>query len=295
MPGVARPASSELVARVQQGLWSERPDIQALEQHLEDVLHLTNAEARAILYRIAASLNSALFPPITKLELIHTEGCNLACTYCFEREMLGYRRMPLDIAKAGVDLLFDYSLEQPFLSISHFGGEPTLNFSAIQSVTEYAEARAAAAGKSIHFDMTSNGTLINEGMARYCAEHKIMVLLSIDGLQPRHDRFRIDKHGRGTFAHAMRGFALMKQYQSWVGVKMTVMPGNVADLYGDGIHGATVLRLPCRHGQHHRSRNRRALTMRESVGTQQQAARREARGRVARTHASAQPVRTGAL
>ena len=232
LPG-QRALTSGLVGQVHQVLSSDLPDVLKLVGDLEADLHLTREEAVSLLYRVVLRLNLALFPPVTKLELIHTEGCNLACTYCFEREMLGYRRMPLEIAKAGVDLLFDYSGDRPDVSITHFGGEPTLNFSAIQAVTEYAEEKAGLLGKSVHFDMTSNGTLMNEGMARYCADHKIMVLLSVDGLEATHDRFRVDKKGRGSFERAMKGLSVLKQFQPWVGVKVTVMPQNVSSLCDD--------------------------------------------------------------
>jgi uncharacterized protein len=81
--------------------------------------------------------------------------------------------------------------------------------------------------------MTSNGVLINEEIANYCAQHQIMVLLSVDGLEASHDRFRRDRGDHGTFARAMRGFGILKQTQGWIGVKMTVMPENAGRLFED--------------------------------------------------------------
>jgi uncharacterized protein len=147
--------------------------------------------------------------------------------------MLGYKRMPLDIAESAVDLLFAYSRNQTDLYITHFGGEPTLNFPAIQHVTEYAEQKASLLGKSVHFKMTSNGVLLNESKVDYLAQHGIGVLLSIDGLEATHDRFRVDKRGRGTFKQVMKGLEVLKRVQPWIGVKMTVMPENAQDLFKD--------------------------------------------------------------
>jgi uncharacterized protein len=62
-----------------------------------------------------------------------------------------------------------------------------LNFPAIRYVTEYVEQKAKAFGKSVDFHMTSNGVLIDETMAGYFSQHKIMVLLSIDGLESSHN------------------------------------------------------------------------------------------------------------
>jgi uncharacterized protein len=72
-------------------------------------------------------------------------------------------------------------------------------------------------------------------MAEYFAEHSIMVLLSIDGLERTNDAYRVDKRGRGTFQQAMHSFQILKRYQGWVGVKMTVMPSNTPRLFSDVI------------------------------------------------------------
>jgi len=147
--------------------------------------------------------------------------------------MLGYKRMPLEIAQAAIDVLFDYSGEEPNLYITHFGGEPTLNFRAIQHVTEYAERKASDCGKTLCFKMTSNGVLFTETMVDYFARHQIGVLLSIDGLAESHNRFRVDKRGRGTFERVLKGLQILKRVQPWVGAKMTVMPQNTARLFDD--------------------------------------------------------------
>jgi uncharacterized protein len=214
-------------------LLSEQPDCTLALEIMERDKHLAPSVAQRVLYEVVAQINAALFPPITKLELIHTEGCNLACEYCFEKDMLGYRRMPYDVGRKAIDLLFDYSQNQPDVTITHFGGEPTVNFRAIRAITEYAEQKAKLLHKTATFSMTSNGVLIDDAKAEYCAGHKIMVLLSIDGLRETHDRYRLDKRGRGTFDQAMKGLRALKKTQQWVGVKMTVMPDNANNLFND--------------------------------------------------------------
>jgi uncharacterized protein len=145
--------------------------------------------------------------------------------------MHGYRKIEDNIARRAVDLLFDYSFEEPVVNILHFGGEPTLNFPSVQRVTEYAEEKASLSGKSVEFHMTSNGVLINEEMAGYFSRHKIRVLLSVDGLEKEHNRFRVDANGRGTFSKVMDSMHILKNSQMWVGVKMTVMPENVPGFF----------------------------------------------------------------
>jgi uncharacterized protein len=225
--------TGNIATAIRETILGDSPDVDGLHEEVMTRLSLSADASRDLVYQVVAQTNAALFPPVTKLELILTEGCNLGCSYCFEAEMLGPRRMPLETAKAGVDLLFDYSLNAPEVSITHFGGEPTLNFAAIQVATEYAEERAKAAGKTVDFNMTSNGVRINSEMVNYFAEHEIKVLLSVDGLQATHDRHRRDKRGQGTFSRVMAALDLLKRAQPWIGVKMTVMPDNAATLFDD--------------------------------------------------------------
>jgi uncharacterized protein len=227
------PQASDLLADVRAVLFSEAPDLGPLESRLAQDMGFSATDAQSLIYQVVLQLNQRLFPPVTKLELIHTEGCNLACTYCFEKNMLGVRKMSPEVMKGAIDLLIDYSGDAPDLTITHFGGEPTLNFPAIRAATEYAEAQAARRGKSIRWDMTSNGVLLDEEMAGYFAQHGIMVLLSIDGLEATHDRYRRDRGDHGTFARALRAVRLLKQTQGWIGVKMTVMPENAGRLFAD--------------------------------------------------------------
>jgi len=40
--------------------------------------------------------------------------------------------------------------------------------------------------------------LLTESMVEFFVQHNIMVLLSIDGRETTHDRFRVDRGGRGN-------------------------------------------------------------------------------------------------
>lgn len=212
-------------------LLSDSPDTPLLHNLVKRYFSLSSDDAQKLIYNTTRKLNAMYFPPVTKLEIIHTDGCNLACTYCFEKNMRGRRKIEYDVARRAVDLLFDYSFDEPVVNILHFGGEPTLNFPSVRRVTEYAEEKARITGKSAEFHMTSNGLLIDEEMAGYFSSHKIMVLLSVDGLEEEHDRFRVDANGRGTFAKVMKSMQVLKKSQIWVGVKMTVMPENVPGFF----------------------------------------------------------------
>jgi uncharacterized protein len=227
-----------LASDVGRVLLGPAPDVAALAARLGLEQSLSPADTERFVYHIVAELNQAFFPPITKMELVLAEGCNLACAYCFEKGMRGKRKMSPGVARAAVDLLLDYSRDESAVEITHFGGEPLLNFPTLADATQYAASRASATGKSIELSITTNGTLLNESIADYLVEHGVKVLLSIDGLAPSHDRYRLDRQGRGTFEAVLAALTLLKQRQQWIGVKMTVMPDNAPRLFDDvlGLH-----------------------------------------------------------
>lgn len=227
---------THISTEIEKELLSSAPDLKKLTVRLAS-LEVPPDDIQRLIHDGGRRLNENL-PPVTQLEIILTGACNLACKYCFEKNMPSSGNMPLSTAKAAVDLLIAYSGDAKALSITHFGGEPTLRFSAIRQITEYAERQVARAGKSIRFGMTSNGVLLTDEMARYFAEHQITVLISIDGLEASHDSYRVDALGRGSFTRAIKGLEILKKVQPWIQVKMTIMPQNAGRLFDDvlGLH-----------------------------------------------------------
>jgi uncharacterized protein len=225
-----RPAIAQMVRSY---LWSPDPDILDITSQLREQFGFCNEFAYKLLYDVYRSLNERLFPAITDMELILTEACNLHCTYCFEKNIIGAKYMNAELARRAVDLLFDYSFRRRKLRITFFGGEPTLNRPVIEEVLNYVAAKQRTTRKEVAFHMTSNGTLINENMARFLAKHHVRVLLSIDGLKDTHDSFRVNRQGKGTFDAVIANALILKKYQPWIGTKMTVMPDTVERLYDD--------------------------------------------------------------
>ena len=232
---------TNISTEIEKALLLLTPDLENLKAKLDKV-GIPTKDFHKQVYDVSLRLNESLHSRITRLELILTNACNLACGYCFENEMSGVRSMPLSIARSAVDLLIDHSGGEKHLHLTHFGGEPTLRFAAIGRITEYAERQAKKAGKSIAFGVTSNGVLLTEEMVDYFADHHITVLLSIDGLEASHDAYRVDAAGVGSFARSMKGLDLLKKRQPWIQVKMTVMPGNAWRLFDDvvGLHARGV-------------------------------------------------------
>ncbi len=116
--------------------------------------------------------------------LMVTHGCNLNCTYCYEKFKNGSKRMDVGLAKEiirkEIELVKnDERFEE--LEIDFMGGEPLLRFDLIKEVVEWLEAGNC----DIPFVCfaTTNGTLITDDMKPWLREHRETMVLgaSYDG------------------------------------------------------------------------------------------------------------------
>ena len=139
---------------------------------------------------------------LTTLVLGLTNGCNLACSYCYKEDLRSpakAQRMSADDARAAVDLLIRESGERPRINITFFGGEPLSALPTIRETVAYAEERAAASGKRVDFSLTTNATLLDDQAIAFLATHNIAVTVSMDGPPAVHDRNRRTIGGKGTY------------------------------------------------------------------------------------------------
>ncbi len=163
------------------------------------------------------------------MEMILTDQCNLRCSYCFEKDKNPHN-MSDETAIAAVDFLMQESGPAKNLTLLFFGGEPLLRFDMIKKVHKYAGEQASIRGKTITWDMTTNGTLMTEEKAKWLRDHRVKYLLSMDGGRTDHDRYRRYANGRGSFDVIAKNLRMMKRYQPWMGAKISVTPESARNL-----------------------------------------------------------------
>lgn len=183
--------------------------------------------------RLAARVAAHLATPVAHAELFVTEACNHRCDYCFVKGKNDFHTMAPEVARAAIDYLLESSRYLNWIDVLFFGGEPLIEFGLIQEVVRYGEQRAKETGKDVRFNMTTNGTLMTEEMARFFAEHRIRYLLSIDGAQATHDAHRHRCDGTSSFESVMSRLPMMKRFQPWQGSRVTLHPDTIGNLRGD--------------------------------------------------------------
>jgi len=173
---------------------------------------------------------------LTSLVLNVTTGCNLRCTYCYKEDLgrpAEARRLSAETAEAAIELLLSRSGRQRRVNLTFFGGEPLTNMEVIRHSVAYADRRAAETGKAIDYALTTNATLLDDGLIDYFDQHRFGLTISIDGPQPVHDRNRRGIGGAGTYAIvANRIDRLLGRYRSRpVGARVTLADG-ITDVVG---------------------------------------------------------------
>ena len=141
--------------------------------------------------------------------------CNAACDYCFYlRAGRLYddapHRMTEEVLRAFIP---------PFLAEGHpvsvfcwQGGEPTLMGLPFFRTVVRLQQEHGADGQLVGNALQTNGVLIDEEWARFLAEYRFLVGLSIDGPEEIHDAHRRRADGSGTWGHAIRTAGLLREH-----------------------------------------------------------------------------------
>jgi serine-type anaerobic sulfatase-maturating enzyme len=156
--------------------------------------------------------------------------CNLDCKYCFflSKEMLypGSRfRMADELLETYIRQLLE-AQQTPDITIAWQGGEPTLmglDFfnRSIELVEKYQKP-----GQTVQHTIQTNGTKIDDELAEFFKLHNFLVGLSVDGPQPLHDTYRVNKGGSGSFEQVMRGYHFLQKHDVDVNILCTVHAAN---------------------------------------------------------------------
>jgi uncharacterized protein len=144
--------------------------------------------------------------PVIKL----LESCNLACTYCYQEDLLAPRRV---MAEATLDrILAELArIRTAPLQILWFGGEPTLvGRRWFSRALELARSHLGAGG--LRHAIQTNATLIDDPWAELLARHRFTVTVSLDGFAELHDLHRLTGGARkGTHATVVRGVRALQR------------------------------------------------------------------------------------
>ncbi|MEO0253273.1 MAG: radical SAM protein [candidate division WOR-3 bacterium] len=163
-----------------------------------------------------------------------TENCNLRCKYCIYSGVYWYERKysnnfaKIEIIKKGLEYFLNNSQNSSKIYISFYGGEPLLRKNVIKEVIEWVKNNFRI-NQNVFFIIDTNGTLINEKNIEMFIKNKIILQISLDGPKGIHDRYRVDKKGKGTFDKVLQNIKKIRKinkeyYENYVVFQATCAP-----------------------------------------------------------------------
>jgi len=151
---------------------------------------------------------------ITRMVLVVTESCNLRCRYCaYSGKYLYHRKhnkknMTPEVMRKAIDFYLKRSGQFPEKLISFYGGEPLINFDLIKECVSYVKSKHDG---PVIFNMTINGTLLNEERMKFLAENNFSIIISADGPEEIHDRNRVYRNGKGSYRNLVEKLRTFKK------------------------------------------------------------------------------------
>ncbi len=162
--------------------------------------------------------------------------CNLNCSYCFylsKQALYPWRDHPELTPETFEALIKQYvPLSTPHLSFMWQGGEPTMmGLPFFEKVVElevrYAWKVSPVNPPPVSNAIQTNGTLLNDDWARFFSRSGFLVGVSLDGPREMHDRYRVDRNGRGAYDKVMTGIECLQRHNVPFNILTVVSQANV--------------------------------------------------------------------
>jgi uncharacterized protein len=172
----------------------------------------------------ASDGSTCSFERAETIQLLLTDRCNLACSYCYEKSKIG-RRMNEGLACELVARHLGDTNSSSGVLIDFCGGEPLLAFESIKKIVAFVHSREWP--RAHGFEFSTNGTLLTPEVTTWLDSTPCVTFgLSLDGLPKAHDLNR-----SGSYRRAERAVPWMLERCRRTGqrasVKMTISPATI--------------------------------------------------------------------
>lgn len=155
-------------------------------------------------------------PPIHVLIKPASSACNMACRYCFYRDVTANRSKafegPLSLDTMEAIIVSALAYADHFCSFSFQGGEPTLAGLSFYRQVIALQKKHNHKNLRIQNNVQTNGYALTEEWAVFFHENNFLIGLSLDGPAALHNFNRIDNREKGTFHQVMRTVRLFNKH-----------------------------------------------------------------------------------
>lgn len=160
-----------------------------------------------------------------------TQECNLRCKYCtFGGGFYGHRThanktIDRNILQEAINSGFQYGDQLDEIIFGFYGGEPLLAWEILKEAILRVHEKAK--GKKVIFSITTNAVLLDKSKATFLKDNDFHILVSLDGPQHIHDRYRTFANGNGSYAQTIKGLKILldvypPEKHSFIGINMVL-------------------------------------------------------------------------
>jgi len=162
--------------------------------------------------RLAAAERQAArgMPDTAYVTLLPTLACNLACTYCIQKDHPITGHMAPEVEEAAMTWVERAVIRSGArrLVVHYVGGEPLVRKGFLLRTAARLSAAMNRLGIAFGWEITTNGVNLDAAFARaMSALGEGLVKITIDGDRETHDAARVHRDGRGSFDRAFGALA----------------------------------------------------------------------------------------
>jgi uncharacterized protein len=208
--------------------WNDHEPSDGDEREVHDLLRdegLLVDDPREDDERLRSFLEAAAegMPGTLYITLMPTLVCNLACTYCFQKEHPAFNRMKEPVEASTVEWVLrkvDAAASRKLL-VHYFGGEPLTRKDVLLRTAEIFHASMAARGGEFEWEITTNGLGLSVEFVREMLSFGPgTIKVTLDGDKETHDLARVYRSGKGSFDEIFK--RTVEVTRACPGVKMRI-------------------------------------------------------------------------
>lgn len=164
--------------------------------------------------------------------ILVTDKCNLKCSYCYEGENKNKKNMTIQTADEVVKFIKKTSdiISKRKSRIVFHGGEPLLNLNVIKYIKQKIDSEIPNSNNFI-YEITTNGTLIDDEIIGFIKDNNISLSISIDGSKESHDTYRIFHNGLGSYDTVINNIRLLIKNKIIPRCRMTYSSNTFKELH----------------------------------------------------------------
>lgn len=160
--------------------------------------------------KIQFKINEMIYSRVMELVIIPTTNCNFRCEYCYQD--FPDKNMDEKVQNSIINYVRKNIRNFAGLRVNWYGGEPLLARKTINYLSSELISICRKMGKPYIASITTNGYLLTKDVFTEMISNNIVTyVITIDGIEEYHNKFRHLKNGDGTFKNIVDNLKYIKE------------------------------------------------------------------------------------